>query len=223
MEFLHSLPKSQNYSIRIFSPKERSFFSSEFGYNIVKMFSVSTGDYIFWLEGDDYWVDRRKVSKQVQFLDKNKDISFCFHAYEQVHLDGCRDSTFTYPNNFRRGYTIFELQSFQYAYILLGTCCIRNYKFDWDPEAYISRNADMFYPCVFSQSGGATFLNDVLPHAYRVHPGGSWSGEDPQKKLVRKFMTCALMLHSLARRDIIRALPTLIKSRFVPLMNALFR
>ena len=47
------------------------------------LFSVESarGKYIALCEGDDYWIDNKKLAKQVDILEKNKSISFCSHNY----------------------------------------------------------------------------------------------------------------------------------------------
>lgn len=38
----------------------------------------ATGDYIAILEGDDFWTDKFKLSKQLELLEKNKEIILCY-------------------------------------------------------------------------------------------------------------------------------------------------
>ncbi len=45
------------------------------------------GKYIAWCEGDDYWTDIYKLQKQVDFLEENKNISFCFHNAKIFYCD----------------------------------------------------------------------------------------------------------------------------------------
>lgn len=47
--------------------------------NFVFAMQQAKGTYIAICEGDDYWNDSLKLQKQVEFLESNKEIVFCFH------------------------------------------------------------------------------------------------------------------------------------------------
>jgi len=39
------------------------------------------GEYISYIDGDDYWINKNKLQKDVDFLEKNKDYSMVFSGY----------------------------------------------------------------------------------------------------------------------------------------------
>ncbi len=48
--------------------------------NYLTLLRAATGKYIAYLEGDDYWIDDRKLDRQVKFLEANTKYSLCFHS-----------------------------------------------------------------------------------------------------------------------------------------------
>lgn len=52
--------------------------------NLTRALSTARGEYIALCEGDDYWVDPLKLSKQVAVLDRNPKTAVCFHPVQVV-------------------------------------------------------------------------------------------------------------------------------------------
>jgi hypothetical protein len=46
------------------------------------------GEFVAWLDGDDYWTDERKLDKQLQAMRRHPDWSACFHNAAIVQDDG---------------------------------------------------------------------------------------------------------------------------------------
>jgi len=52
--------------------------------NFYETFAMCRGKYIAWLDGDDYWTDPDKLSRQVEALESDPSISICGHYVRWV-------------------------------------------------------------------------------------------------------------------------------------------
>lgn len=62
-----------NEKIKIFNREENLGATK----NLIDLLQKSQGEYTALLEGDDYWIDNKKLSKQINILEENKEYILC--------------------------------------------------------------------------------------------------------------------------------------------------
>lgn len=50
-------------------------------------YSRVRGEYVAYCEGDDYWTDKKKLQKQVDFMESHPDYSICWHRVQLWYRD----------------------------------------------------------------------------------------------------------------------------------------
>jgi len=78
--------KQYPHIIKPIFEKENTYSKGVMPFPIV--FQKAQGKYIALCEGDDYWIDSKKLQIQVDFLEKNNDYIYTFHnvkTYDEVH------------------------------------------------------------------------------------------------------------------------------------------
>lgn len=53
-----------------------------------RVLDACRGAFVAFCEGDDYWIDPKKLEKQVAFMERNPNLSMTFHAARIVYADG---------------------------------------------------------------------------------------------------------------------------------------
>lgn len=135
------------------------------------------GEYVAILEGDDYWLSRYKLQRQVAFLDQHPSCSFCFNGLlllleeQQIYREHqipilCKQTFFTTQelilNNFISNFS---------------TCMYRNSVIKLLPsKIYDVFTADWLFNITCSQFGSIGCI-PIQMTAYRKHKGGEWSSK----------------------------------------------
>lgn len=73
-----------NTNVKFFKPDENLGADN----NIKFLINQSKGEYIAYLDGDDYWTDVYKLQKQIDFLDNNLDYIMSFTGHWIKYTDG---------------------------------------------------------------------------------------------------------------------------------------
>jgi glycosyltransferase involved in cell wall biosynthesis len=133
---------------------------------------AARGEYLAYLDGDDYWVSPHKLQKQVQFLESHPECSMCCHDCA-ILLEGESDAQANGPSGVRF-YSLSDLLENNFVYQC--SVLIRLRSLGTLPAWYMDCEfADWPLYIVLSQKGIVGYLPDRLA-AYRVHPGGQWNG-----------------------------------------------
>ncbi len=141
--------------------------------NFVQAFEACHGKYIALLDGDDYWIDRNKLQKQVDFLEANPDFAICFTNVSAFHEDGSREPENLCPPDQRDVSTL--------EHLLLGNfipaCSVmfRRGLVEELPGWYLKlKMGDWPLYILLAPHGKIKYFNEVTA-AYRMHGSGSWS------------------------------------------------
>lgn len=127
-----------------------------------------SGKYIALCEGDDYWVDPRKLQKQFDFMECHPGYSVCATGFEMLIQNIGQRSIMTSSENIDG-----DLSSFVNNKLHLQTCTIFASRELFLKIPCLDRsmyfNGDLNFCCHFLENGKGYFLKDVTS-VYRVLP-----------------------------------------------------
>lgn len=137
------------------------------------------GEYVAVNEGDDYWTDKHKLQKQVDFLEAHPDFSICFHPVKVHYENACRrDDFFPKPKN-RFHKKILTLSDLLKENFIQTNSVVYRWRRDaadlWPGKAF--RPGDWFLHLLHAQVGKIAFLPNVMA-VYRRHDRGVWDQSD---------------------------------------------
>jgi glycosyltransferase involved in cell wall biosynthesis len=148
--------------------------------NLIRTLCACRGQYVAFLDGDDYWTSRNKLQKQADFLDAHPDHSSCFHAVRQF-LDTKEEGPCLSPRGRKSSFGFSDIVDSNFmptSSVMLRNGLIR----EFPPLFKRVKMSDWPTLILTAQYGKIGFINEVMS-VDRLHRGGVWSPRDPTWKI----------------------------------------
>jgi glycosyltransferase involved in cell wall biosynthesis len=157
--------------------------------NATETYAACAGEYVAFLEGDDFWTDSSKLQRQLELLESNPSASMCVHATSYVAHSG-RSLPTPWP---RPAPSEFAVEHFlKLNPVHTSSMLVRRSMLPILPT-YLSQLKLGDWPiCILLALQGACLVIDEQMSSYRVHPAGGWSSKDldyRQNAVLDMFLT----------------------------------
>jgi glycosyltransferase involved in cell wall biosynthesis len=152
--------------------------------NYQQAFAKCNGEYIFVLEGDDYWTDIFKLKKLTIFLDENPACVMCAHTFFSLKEDA--DNFISPYNAAPEKYTFFNTKDLIFDSGIISnfsTCCYRKSILEIiSVKTYDTISYEWMINMSVGQFGIMARINEPMS-VYRVSSTGTWSNKTEQQQL----------------------------------------
>jgi glycosyltransferase involved in cell wall biosynthesis len=141
--------------------------------NLTEALSLARGEYLALCEGDDYWTDPLKLTKQVSYLDDHPEAGLCFHPVRVTWVDDSVEDSVFPSTEVRRNLSVDEL--FHQNFIQTNTVLYRRLP-RYDDIPIDMMPLDWYLHIRHALQGSAPTV-PMLPDTmavYRRHPKGAW-------------------------------------------------
>ncbi len=145
--------------------------------NFLNNLQQARGDFIALLDGDDYWIDPKKLQKQLRLLQENPRLSACCHPAIYVDAKGDEQSGYMGHHDIKNNYKDFALHDvLRKNPVPTLSVLFRNPRMQSFPALYLKTDMADWPTHIFTALRGDIRYVDEKMAAYRVHAGGIWAG-----------------------------------------------
>lgn len=147
--------------------------------NFMQTYAHCRGKYVAICEGDDYWISKHKLQRQVNFLDTHPDYACCFHRVINYYED--RGTKSLSNGGQKQDSNILDLA--RSNYISNVSACFRRNLFGPLPEWFAQVSTyDYALHLLNAQYGRMYYMKRPMA-VYRQHGDAIWSEAGMDKKL----------------------------------------
>jgi glycosyltransferase involved in cell wall biosynthesis len=167
------------------------------GKNYLRGIKACRGEFVSFLEGDDYWTDPHRLRKHVDFLESTPRCPMSFNPFSIYHQ---KTGSLTVPNLFGKPDVNFYSSKKLIQYNIIGNlsaCIFRKTALDSVSAQWFEYNiTDWFLGIYLAEKYPVAQLNEVMS-VYRVNTRGLWSKyseEDQREKKSKLTFTYDFLL-----------------------------
>lgn len=160
--------------------------------------SQCNSKYIALCEGDDYWIDNKKLQKQVDFLEAHSDFAICFTNgyYISEENNFLFNKSNILLNNRKESCEILQDDLLVENVLLTLSTMYRNNQIIYPDWLMKVKLGDWCYHILNSKFGKIWYINDFTA-IYRKHNNGVWANNSFQKQLLDYIITCDILIKNL--------------------------
>ncbi len=148
---------------------------------VVRGYNACRGQYVAYVEGDDYWTCPDKLQRQADLLDRRPDCSICFHSVTMMWDDERHEPTVFRPNNIQDTYVLEDLLETNF----IGACSpmYRKGVFgDFPAWHFLPPVGDWSVHIMHAHHGKIAYIDEPMG-VYRQHSGGIYSSRPASHRL----------------------------------------
>jgi len=143
--------------------------------NVIAILNNCSGKYIAMLDGDDYWIDPKKLQIQIDLMEKNPDCHMSFHPAEARIDNAETGKVIAKHTNKNKIFTTSEVILGGGGFAPTASTVFHREVIDNLPDFFEETPVGDYYLQILgSVHGGALYIDRVMS-VYRLGIEGSWS------------------------------------------------